>query len=207
MKRMLAFGCHPDDVEFQCAGTLALLARRGYEIHIATIDRRRARHGGVPVAGDSRDPAEGGRQRRRRDRRAVPLRGRLRPRGRVQRRVPPRRRPRHARGGPVPRLHAPAGGLPRGPRGDLEAGPDGGVRRADPELRLPRADPPGFGRAVSLLLERVRKQGPLRPAAAADLLRGNLLRAQGQGQDAGLPRLAAQLVEAPSSRGPATSRK
>ncbi|MHB9035796.1 MAG: PIG-L deacetylase family protein [Armatimonadota bacterium] len=34
---MLAFGCHPDDVEFQCAGTLALLARRGYEIHIATM--------------------------------------------------------------------------------------------------------------------------------------------------------------------------
>jgi LmbE family N-acetylglucosaminyl deacetylase len=37
MKRVLAFGCHPDDVEFQCAGTLALLARRGYEIHIATM--------------------------------------------------------------------------------------------------------------------------------------------------------------------------
>jgi len=36
MKRVLAFGCHPDDVEFQCAGTLALLAKRGYEIHIAT---------------------------------------------------------------------------------------------------------------------------------------------------------------------------
>lgn len=37
MKRVLAFGCHPDDVEFQCAGTLALLARRGYEVHIATM--------------------------------------------------------------------------------------------------------------------------------------------------------------------------
>lgn len=37
MKRVLAFGCHPDDVEFQCAGTLALLAKRGYEIHIATM--------------------------------------------------------------------------------------------------------------------------------------------------------------------------
>ena len=37
MERVLAFGCHPDDVEFQCAGTLALLAERGYEVHIATM--------------------------------------------------------------------------------------------------------------------------------------------------------------------------
>ena len=37
MKRVLAFGCHPDDVEFQCAGTLALLAHKGFEIHIATM--------------------------------------------------------------------------------------------------------------------------------------------------------------------------
>lgn len=35
--RVLAFGCHPDDVEFMAAGTLALLARQGYEIHIATM--------------------------------------------------------------------------------------------------------------------------------------------------------------------------
>ena len=37
MKRILAFGCHPDDVEFMAAGTLALLAELGYEIHIATM--------------------------------------------------------------------------------------------------------------------------------------------------------------------------
>ena len=37
MKKILAFGCHPDDVEFQCAGTLALLAQRGHEIHIAVM--------------------------------------------------------------------------------------------------------------------------------------------------------------------------
>ncbi|MCD6415693.1 MAG: PIG-L family deacetylase [Planctomycetes bacterium] len=37
MDRILAFGCHPDDVEFMAAGTLALLADRGYEIHIATM--------------------------------------------------------------------------------------------------------------------------------------------------------------------------
>jgi LmbE family N-acetylglucosaminyl deacetylase len=37
MDRVLAFGCHPDDVEFMAAGTLALLARQGFEIHIATM--------------------------------------------------------------------------------------------------------------------------------------------------------------------------
>ena len=37
MDRVLAFGCHPDDVEFMAAGTLALLAERGYEIHVATM--------------------------------------------------------------------------------------------------------------------------------------------------------------------------
>jgi len=37
MDRVLAFGCHPDDVEFMAAGTLAILAQKGYEIHIATM--------------------------------------------------------------------------------------------------------------------------------------------------------------------------
>jgi len=35
--RILAFGCHPDDMEILCAGTLALLAKRGCEIHIAVM--------------------------------------------------------------------------------------------------------------------------------------------------------------------------
>ncbi|OGV83618.1 MAG: hypothetical protein A3K19_07725 [Lentisphaerae bacterium RIFOXYB12_FULL_65_16] len=35
--RVLAFGCHPDDVEFMAGGTLALLAKNGYEIHIACM--------------------------------------------------------------------------------------------------------------------------------------------------------------------------
>ncbi|MGH9173480.1 MAG: PIG-L deacetylase family protein [Vicinamibacterales bacterium] len=35
--RVLAIHAHPDDVEFQCAGTLALLAARGAEITIATM--------------------------------------------------------------------------------------------------------------------------------------------------------------------------
>jgi LmbE family N-acetylglucosaminyl deacetylase len=37
MPRVLAFGCHPDDIEFMAAGTLALLAQRGCEIHMAVM--------------------------------------------------------------------------------------------------------------------------------------------------------------------------
>ena len=34
---VLAVGAHPDDVEFLCAGTLALLFQKGFSIHVATI--------------------------------------------------------------------------------------------------------------------------------------------------------------------------
>jgi len=37
MKRVLAFHCHPDDVEWNMAGTLALLAQRGWEVHLAAM--------------------------------------------------------------------------------------------------------------------------------------------------------------------------
>ena len=37
MDRVLAFGCHPDDVEWQAGGTLALLAGHGCEIHVADM--------------------------------------------------------------------------------------------------------------------------------------------------------------------------
>lgn len=37
MPRVLAFGCHPDDIEFSAAGTLCLLADRGWEVHLATM--------------------------------------------------------------------------------------------------------------------------------------------------------------------------
>ena len=37
MATILALGCHPDDLEFMCAGTLFLLAERGHEIHIGTM--------------------------------------------------------------------------------------------------------------------------------------------------------------------------
>lgn len=35
--RVLAFGCHPDDIEFMVGGTLALLAEAGCDIHLATM--------------------------------------------------------------------------------------------------------------------------------------------------------------------------
>ncbi len=37
MPRILAIHAHPDDVEIQCAGTLALLKERGCHITIATM--------------------------------------------------------------------------------------------------------------------------------------------------------------------------
>ena len=36
-KIALCIGAHPDDAEFLCAGTLALLHERGWQIHIATV--------------------------------------------------------------------------------------------------------------------------------------------------------------------------
>jgi len=36
-KTALCIGAHPDDAEFLCAGTLALLHQRGWQIHIATM--------------------------------------------------------------------------------------------------------------------------------------------------------------------------
>ena len=34
---VLSIGAHPDDAEFMCAGTLALLAARGWQVHIASM--------------------------------------------------------------------------------------------------------------------------------------------------------------------------
>jgi LmbE family N-acetylglucosaminyl deacetylase len=34
---VLSIGAHPDDAEFMCAGTLALLHERGWEVHIASL--------------------------------------------------------------------------------------------------------------------------------------------------------------------------
>jgi len=36
-ERILAFGCHPDDIELMCAGTLALLVQAGHEVHMAVM--------------------------------------------------------------------------------------------------------------------------------------------------------------------------
>ncbi len=37
MKRVLAVGAHPDDVEIMCSGTLFALRQLGYEIHVASL--------------------------------------------------------------------------------------------------------------------------------------------------------------------------
>lgn len=37
IKTALSLLAHPDDAEFMCAGTMALLAQKGWEIHIATM--------------------------------------------------------------------------------------------------------------------------------------------------------------------------
>jgi LmbE family N-acetylglucosaminyl deacetylase len=37
MDRVLAFGCHPDDIEFMASGTMALLGLKGFELHFATM--------------------------------------------------------------------------------------------------------------------------------------------------------------------------
>lgn len=36
-KTVLCIVAHPDDAEFQCAGTLALLAKKGWKIAMATM--------------------------------------------------------------------------------------------------------------------------------------------------------------------------
>ena len=36
-KTILSLGAHPDDAEFMCAGTLALLHNKGWDVHIATM--------------------------------------------------------------------------------------------------------------------------------------------------------------------------
>jgi len=51
--RVLAIGAHPDDVEFRCAGTLALLRQRGYEIAIITVangDCGSTEHSSIEIA-------------------------------------------------------------------------------------------------------------------------------------------------------------
>lgn len=37
MPTILTICAHPDDAEFRCGGTLLLLARRGWQVHIATV--------------------------------------------------------------------------------------------------------------------------------------------------------------------------
>src|SRR3984885_8901744 len=58
--RILAIHAHPDDVEFQCAGTLALLKQKGCAITIATMtpgDCGSAEHSPEEIANIRREEA------------------------------------------------------------------------------------------------------------------------------------------------------
>ncbi len=58
--RVLAIHAHPDDIEFQCAGTLALLRRAGHHVSIATMtpgDCGSAEHDADAIARIRRDEA------------------------------------------------------------------------------------------------------------------------------------------------------
>lgn len=58
--RVLAIHAHPDDVEFQCAGTLALLREAGHHVTIATMtpgDCGSAEHDAEAIAAIRRDEA------------------------------------------------------------------------------------------------------------------------------------------------------
>lgn len=58
--RILAIHAHPDDVEFQCAGTLALLKKQGYHITIITMtpgDCGSAEYGPLEIASIRREEA------------------------------------------------------------------------------------------------------------------------------------------------------
>ena len=59
--RILAIHAHPDDVEFQCAGTIALLARAGCDVTIATMspgDCGSAEHDAEAIAAIRRGEAK-----------------------------------------------------------------------------------------------------------------------------------------------------
>ena len=55
--RILAIHAHPDDIEFQCAGTLALLARGGLPPDHGDDDARRLRQRRARRRGDRRRSA------------------------------------------------------------------------------------------------------------------------------------------------------
>lgn len=60
MQRILAIHAHPDDIEFQCAGTLAILKRHGHHLTLATMtagDCGSAEHSRQEIARIRRDEA------------------------------------------------------------------------------------------------------------------------------------------------------
>ncbi len=60
IKRVLAVGAHPDDVEIMCSGTLFALRQIGYEIHVASMtlgDCGSTRHSSEEISNIRRDEA------------------------------------------------------------------------------------------------------------------------------------------------------
>ena len=61
-KTVLCLEAHPDDAEFLCAGTLALLRERGWQVHIASVTPGDCGTVQYSSGGDQPDPQERGRQ-------------------------------------------------------------------------------------------------------------------------------------------------
>ena len=128
--RVLALHAHPDDLEFQCAGTLALLREAGCARDDGHDDPRRLRQRRARRRGDRGDPPGRGQGGGRADRGRLPLPGVPRP-GDLQRRRVAAEGHRGPAAGPArPRPDRAAGRLPVRPRDDQPAGPRRLLRRA-----------------------------------------------------------------------------
>ena len=194
--RILAIHAHPDDIEFQCAGTLALLAEVGCPITLATMtpgDCGSVERDAEAIAAVRRAEAKAS---------AGPDRGRLRLPGVPRpgdlrgRRVASEGR----RGAPEgPARHRPdraAGRLPLRPRGDQPPGPRRLLRRHAAQLQDP---PVGAGSdpaedSPPLLRGRHRRDRPRRPPPARRVLGRRLEGRRPQAPDARLPRQPARLA-------------
>lgn len=58
VKKILAIGAHPDDIEFGCGGTLLLLASRKYEIHLLILSTGEVGERGIERKSEQMESAE-----------------------------------------------------------------------------------------------------------------------------------------------------
>ena len=139
--RVLAMHAHPDDVEFQCAGTLALLREAGCHRDDGDDDARRLRQRRARRRGDRRDPPRRGAGGGRPDRGRLPLPGVPRP-GDLQRRRVAAAGHRDPPPGPArPHPDRAAGRLPLRPRDDQPARPRRLLRRPVPNYATRQWEP------------------------------------------------------------------